>query len=95
MELSSYLLGFPSDVTQSKSYWLFITQSTVLSADWLMLDNFEKAISHANTPLPALYHKWHNVMLLTSKRPWMVPRKLQSMNTPQSFLLPMRWSIQK
>ena len=42
MELSSHVLAIPNDA-QSKSDWLFIAQSRVIEADWLIKDNAEKA----------------------------------------------------
>ena len=36
--------------TQSNFDWLFITQSTVRQADWLILENDEKAIVHIGIP---------------------------------------------
>ena len=45
LELFSYLSKIPYDayVTQSNSDWLFISQSTVLRVDWLILDDNEQA----------------------------------------------------
>ena len=37
--------------TQSKSDWLFNTQSTVLPADWLTLENNEKATLKLKCPV--------------------------------------------
>ena len=42
------------DASQSNSDWLFITQSRVLLADWLMLDNSEKATLHNNNIFPIM-----------------------------------------
>ena len=51
-ELSSYLLEIPQDAytTSVKSDWLFNSQSRVLQADRLMLENDEKATSNINMP---------------------------------------------
>ena len=35
---------------KSKSDWLFNTQSTVLQADWLILESDEKATLYINKP---------------------------------------------
>ena len=40
--------------TQSKSDWLFDTQSRVLQADWLILKNNEKATLNINMPCSAI-----------------------------------------
>ena len=47
LELSSYVLGIPNDA-QSKFDWLHITQSRALQADWLILQNNEKATLNIN-----------------------------------------------
>ena len=43
LELSSVVLGIPNDAydTHLKSDWLFNTQTRVLQADWLTLENNE------------------------------------------------------
>ena len=52
MELSSYVLEIPNDVyyTRSISYWLSNIQSRALQADWLILENNEKATLNINPP---------------------------------------------
>ena len=50
-ELSSNLLEIPNHAyhaTMSKSDWLFISQPNVLRADWMILNNNEKATLHIN-----------------------------------------------
>ena len=47
LELSSIVLESPID-TRSTSDWLFNTQSRVLQADWLILENNEKATLNIN-----------------------------------------------
>ena len=50
LELSSIVLKTPNDAykTQSKCDWLFNTQSRVLLADWLILEDNEKATLNIN-----------------------------------------------
>ena len=52
LKLSSYILEIPNDAytTLSQSDWLFNTQSRVLQADRLMLENNEKATLNINMP---------------------------------------------
>ena len=48
---------------QSKSYWLPNTQSIVLLADWLILENSEKAASNINMPDCNQRMKFHILFL--------------------------------
>ena len=66
LELSSYVLGIPNDGYQHSvnSDWQFNTQSRVLQADWLMLENTEKVTLNINMPyccLPPIFEKITNL----------------------------------
>ena len=54
LELSTIVLEIPNDAytynTQSKSDWLFNSQSRVLQADWLIFENNEEATFNINMP---------------------------------------------
>ena len=50
-ELYSYVLEIPNNgFTTLESYWLSNTQSRVLQADWLVLENNEKATFNITMP---------------------------------------------
>ena len=56
LKLLSYVLAIPNDAytTLGKNLsWSLINQSRVLQADWLILDNDEKATLNTNMPY------WH------------------------------------
>ena len=60
LELSSFILEIPNDAytTLSQSDWLFNTQSRVLQADRLMLENNEKATLNINMPYFCWWFVW-------------------------------------
>ena len=59
-----FLLSYPECLyaTQSKSEWLFNTQSRVLQADWLILENNEKAALSINMPYRAIALKFKKLV---------------------------------
>ena len=58
MKLSAHLLKIPDDAYTNFD-WLVIYQSRVLQADWLILENDEKATLHISMPILPMHFLPH------------------------------------